>query len=114
MLRAHFKWVPPDVLYHLFKTFCMPMRVLIPMYNAFALPHIDYCCTVFYPLSTCNITRLQRLQNRALGLILKAAPRSHIEDMLTGLNCMSIKHPSFQPSCFYLEKWQQSAATLFV
>jgi hypothetical protein len=69
----------------------LPKRVLIHMYNAFVLPHIDYCCTVFYPLSQTNVTRLQRLQNRALRLLLKAPPRTHIEDMLSELNFMSIK-----------------------
>jgi len=66
------------------------------LYNSLVLPHFDYCFTVWSNVSTKHIIRLQRLQNRAMRCILRAPPRTHIEDMLKTLKWMSIK----QRMCF--------------
>ena len=47
--------------------------------------------TVWGCTSQQNLTRLQRLQNRAMRVILNAPPRSHIEDLLSELRWMSVR-----------------------
>ena len=60
-------------------------NTLISLYNSIVLPHFDYCSTVWSNTSGENITRLQRIQNRGMCIILKAGPRTHIEDMMNAL-----------------------------
>lgn len=69
----------------------LPRPVLLNLYNSIVLPHFDYCSTIFYPTSSHNMVRLQRLQNRAMRVILSASPHHHIEDMLNDLKWMSVK-----------------------
>ena len=69
----------------------LPTPVLITMYNAIILPHFDYCCTVWGSTSQKNLTRLQRLQSRAMRCILKLPAHTHIDEMLTRLKWMSIR-----------------------
>ena len=65
------------------------------LYNSLVLPHFDYCATIWSNVSSRHIIRLQRLQNRAMRYILKAPPRSHIEDLLHKLKWMSIRQRMF-------------------
>ena len=69
----------------------LPSSVMIKIYNAIVLPHFDYCATVWGTTSQANFTRLQRLQNRAMRLILKAPFTTHIDDLLTELKWMSVR-----------------------
>ena len=69
----------------------LPITVLKNLYNALVLPHFDYCSSVWSCTSVKNMSRLQRLQNRAMRCILKAPARAHIEEMLADLKWMSVK-----------------------
>ena len=67
-------------------------RTRITLYNTLILPHLDYCSTVWSgSLRKCDLVRLQRIQNRAMRVILQCHPRTHILDMLGTLKWMSIK-----------------------
>ena len=69
----------------------VPSDIRKLLYNALVLLHFDYCASVWGSTSTTNIIRLQRLQSRAMRVILNAAPRTHIEDLLDRLKWMSVK-----------------------
>ena len=73
----------------------LPLSARKLLYNSIILPHIDYCSTVWSGASQTDIMRIQRLQSRSMRIILRAAPRTHIEDMLNTLNWMSIKQRIF-------------------
>ena len=70
---------------------CIPFDTCKSLYYTLILPHMDYCSTVWSISSAKNIARIQRLQNRAMRVILKAGPRTHIEDMLSTLHWMSVR-----------------------
>ena len=74
------------------------------------LPHFDYCSTIWSNVSTKHVVRLQRLQNRAMRCILKAPPRSHIEDMLKTLKWMSIRQRMFYLRMILMWKIVHSSA----
>jgi len=69
----------------------LPLTTRKMLYNSLVLPHYDYCATVWSCTSQHCITRLQRIQNRAMRIILNAPPRSHIEDLLDTLKWMSVR-----------------------
>jgi hypothetical protein len=48
---------------------CVDRNTLICAYNAFVLPHLDYCCEVWDAIGTTLSDRLQKLQNRAARAI---------------------------------------------
>ena len=69
----------------------LPLNTRKMLYNALVLPHYDYCATVWGNTSQENLTRLQRIQSRAMRIVLKAPPRSHIEELLDTLKWMSVR-----------------------
>ena len=69
----------------------LPPDCKLTLYNTLILPHIDYCSTVWSTsLRKSDLARLQRIQNRAMRIILDCHPRTHITDMLDTLKWMSI------------------------
>lgn len=60
------------------------------VYNSIILPHFNYCSTILYMANKTNLERLQRLQNRAMRVILKCSIYTRIEDMLKCLNWMNV------------------------
>ena len=70
---------------------CLPLQTRKMLYNTLILPNLDYCSTVWDNASKQAVVRLQRLQNRALRIILRKGPRTHIEDMLNSIKWMSVK-----------------------
>ena len=73
----------------------LPLTTRKTLYNSLILPHIDYCSTVWSCTSQTNLIRLQRLQSRAMRVILRANPRTSIDDMLDKLRWMSVKQRLF-------------------
>ena len=47
----------------------LPAKTRKTLFNTLILPHIDYCSPVWSSLPDTNITRIQRLQNRAMRII---------------------------------------------
>ena len=60
MLRAHFKWLPPDCLYSLFKTFCMPL------YGS-----------VLWDFSHRSVERFYTAWRKGVRSLLRLHPRTH-------------------------------------
>ena len=50
----------------------IPQNILIMLYNALILPHIDYGIVIWGRTSKCNIKKIQKLQNKYARLILNA------------------------------------------
>ena len=48
----------------------VPQKILINLYYALILPHIDYCCTAWGSCSKTNLAKIQRLQNKYARLVL--------------------------------------------
>lgn len=59
-------------------------------YNAFTLPHFDFCASLSVNCMKEHINRLQKLQNRAMRLILRCEYRSHTDTMLKALDWLSV------------------------
>lgn len=61
------------------------------IYTAIVQPNIDFCSSILLSLNESQFATLQKIQNRFMRLILHAKWDTHIKDMLTKLNWMSIK-----------------------
>lgn len=62
----------------------------ITVYKTIIAPHFEYCPTILYYCNEGEKQSLQRLQNRAMRIILRVNRYSHITDMLDCLKFMSV------------------------
>lgn len=62
----------------------------INIYNCIIKPHFQYSNSIIFMTSELNKLKLQKLQNRAMRVILKANKYTRIKDMLQVLNWMDI------------------------
>lgn len=63
----------------------------ITIYKSIIAPHFEYCSSI---LSTSNVgefSRLQKLQNRAMRIVLRCKKRTHVQDMMDALQWLSVK-----------------------
>lgn len=60
------------------------------IYNAIIAPHFEYCSTLYINCNKEQIDTLQKLQNRAMRIILNCEFRTHINDMLETLDWLNI------------------------
>jgi hypothetical protein len=63
----------------------------ITLYKSLIAPHFEYCSTIFWEMSDKNMEVLQKLQNKAMRVILCCHKRTHIQLMLETLSWLSIK-----------------------
>ena len=71
----------------------------LSLYNALVLPHIDYCCMV-WGAKPALISKIQKLQNRALRIVLKLPPLTPTNLIFSNLNTMTVsKRIHFQLAC---------------
>lgn len=61
------------------------------IYNSFILPHFDFCSTLYIGHTQAQLKQLQKLQNRALRIILNCEFRTETKYMLDTLKMMSVK-----------------------
>ena len=66
-------------------------QMLCMFYNAYILPHIDYCINIYGHACDTHIKKIQVLQNRAARLILQADWYTHGQDMLDELCWMNVR-----------------------
>ena len=67
----------------------LPRESRITFVNAFVLPHLTYCSTVWGTKAQ-QVTRLEKLQKRAIRLIFDLAPRDSTGDFLDHLNWLTL------------------------
>ena len=60
------------------------------VYNSIILPHFTYCSTILYMANQTDLNRLQKLQNRAMRVILKCSIYTSISGMLDCLKWLNI------------------------
>ena len=77
----------------------IPEQTRKTLFNTLVLPHYDYCSNIWSCISMTQIQRLQRIQNRALRIILQCDYRSHVLPMLHQLNVMSVSQRFLYNKC---------------
>jgi len=103
----HIKYVSQRVGLAL-KTLCrikkfLPESARITFHNAYILPHMDYCSTVWGGAST-DINRLFIMQKRSARIILDAHPRDNHEPLFTRLKWQSIHDRIKYRRCLLVHK----------
>ena len=69
------------------------------LYSPLVLPNIDYCCMV-WGIKPTLITKIQKLQNRALRVVLKLPPFSPTSAIFSTLDTMTVSQRIyFQLGC---------------
>lgn len=76
----------------------------LTLFNTIVLPHFDYCSTVWDICSENHINKLQRLQNRAMRIILGCKFRTHITDMLSTLKWLNVRQRLLLHKCVLMYK----------
>jgi hypothetical protein len=71
---------------------CMSTWTRKLIYMTIVEPHFLYCNTIFYNLKQYDIMRLQKLNNRAMRIILKERRSTSVTDMRKRLDFVSIKN----------------------
>lgn len=61
------------------------------LYKSIIEPHVNYCSTILYLSNETQLERIQKLQNRALRIILRENWRTSGREMLQQLNWMSVR-----------------------
>jgi hypothetical protein len=69
----------------------VPRHILINMYNAFVLPHFNYCSTVWNDGSCTIINKLSKLQRRAARVITSSTYDIRSTQILEDLNWLPIE-----------------------
>ena len=73
----------------------VPQSSLVTIYNTMFLPHLDYGIILWSNCGNTNLSRIQKLQNTAMRIILSAPFRTHINDMLKALGFMDARNRIF-------------------
>jgi hypothetical protein len=63
----------------------------LTIYNTLIHPHFCYCATILYLLNQNEIGRLQKLQNRAMRIILNCSRLTSIAEMLKRLGWLPVR-----------------------
>jgi hypothetical protein len=74
------------------------------LYNTLVLPHFDYGSTIWGGTTGKQLDRLQRIQNRAMRLILRCNRRTRVSDMLASLRWMSVRQRLHFNACTLMWK----------
>ena len=70
----------------------VPQSSLVTIYNTMLLPHLDYSIILWSNCGNTNLSRIQKLKNTAMRIILSAPFRTHINDMLKTLGFMDVRN----------------------
>ena len=60
----------------------IPMSTAVQVYHALIQPHFDYCCSVWDGLGETLSTKLQKLQNRAVRVIMRTSYDTNADVLL--------------------------------
>lgn len=78
----------------------------ITVYSTTISPHIDYCSTLLYLINKEDIKRIQKIQSRAMRVILNAKRDEKIEKMLSKLNWLSVNQKIVLNCLVFIHKIQ--------
>ena len=83
------------------------------MFKTIVAPHFEYCESILAMANNGQFDRMQKLQNRAMRIILKCNKRTSIDSMLEALRWMNIKQKNFlQDVNFCIQNETQNATKL--
>lgn len=74
------------------------------IYKTIIAPHFEYCATLLICMGETQITQLQRVQNRAMRVILQCNRYTKVEDMLDALKFMSVRQRLRYNICIFIFK----------
>ena len=80
----------------------LPLSNRVILYNTLVLPHFDYCSTLWDVCHDTYISRLQKLQNRGMRIILGCHRRTHISDMLFTLKWLNVRQRFILLKCIIM------------
>lgn len=107
-LKSQFTYVHKKISKKLFffsrirSSFNLDTALLV--YKTIVQPHFDYCASLLYLLDAESVLSLQRLQNRAMRIILKCNRYAPIKLMLNTFNWLSVKDRFFYFSMIFIFK----------
>ena len=84
----------------------------ILFYKSLISPHVDYCSTILFLFSDAQINEIQKIQNRAMRLILKMDNRTHINDMLDMLQWLSVKQRIYANTLKFIHRVENGEVPL--
>lgn len=76
----------------------------IRVYQTIIAPHFEYCPSVLFMNNESDFQRLQKLQNRAMRIILRCNRRTNVKEMLSALCWMSIKQRIYYQTFIFIFK----------
>lgn len=76
----------------------------LTIYKSIISPHFDYCASILYLCNFNEFDRLQKLQNRALRIVLRSRNRKSIKSMLNELNLLSVKQRTMMMTMVFIYK----------
>lgn len=85
----------------------------ITVFKTIIQPHFEYCATIIYTFDLNKITALQKLQNRAMRIILKCTRHTPIQLMLTSLQWFSIKNRLEYLAMVFIYKMLQNLLPIY-
>ena len=82
----------------LYKLHSYPKIILLLLFNTLILPHLNYCIYIWGNCSDQNMSRLLKLQKKAIRIISHAGYRAHTEPIFSCLNLLNI-HKMYLYQC---------------
>lgn len=61
------------------------------VYQSIILPHFQYCASLLFTSNNTCVDKLQKLQNRALRIVLRCKKRTNVKSMLEATSALSVK-----------------------
>lgn len=83
------------------KNLDMQTRNLV--YKTIIAPHFEYCSTIMWCTSDCNLKKLQMLQNKAMRIVLFVDRRTHVPFMIDVLQWLTIEQRLALNMCMFLK-----------
>ncbi len=84
------------------------------LYNTLVLPLFEYGNIIYKTTDQTYLKQLQILQNKGACMLLNCHYRTHIIDMLTELNCMTVKEQADFHSTCLIYKCQNNLAPQYL
>lgn len=70
---------------------CLSMYTKRLLYNALAQPHLEFCSTLLFNMPNYIIDEFQRIQNKAMRIMIKCDRYAPIRNMLSCTDLLSVK-----------------------
>lgn len=74
------------------------------LYKALVAPHLDYCSSILFLANETQLKEMQKVQNRALRIILKKDRYANVETMLSTTDLLDVKQRIYYNSILLLYK----------